>query len=102
MTAAVSESSEAPEGFEAIQHPLQDALRFLDRPDAMSRHPKEPFRPAAARRRRLTGARLDEALRLKAAERCVDGANRHIAAGPRLDLLADCDAIGAIAEPEDG
>ena len=86
---------------EAVQHLPQDALRFVDRANAVSGDSEQTFRAAAAFGRGLAGARLDQALRLEPAQRGVDRADRHVAPGPGLDFLADGDTIGSVAEPED-
>ena len=57
---------------------------------------------AAAHGERVGEPRRHEALLLEASERGVDGADGDVVAGAALDLLADGDAVGVVAQTEEG
>src|SRR3954471_17618143 len=87
---------------EADGHATQGGKGRLESASAAGRYRETAGAAAAALRRRIAFVRSHETLLLQAVERFVHGAEREVAAGEAHDLVMDGDAVGRVADAEDG
>ena len=85
---------------EAVGHRRERAIRVTQRQDPLRPQRIELAPATASLRRRFTHPRSQQSLALQPVERRVDGADRHVASGTRVNLLADRRAVCAVVEPD--